>query len=189
MNETVSIKRSITIGDVKGLVENARYIEGELKKTIDVSITELIKPRSKKKTALVLKSAYTELQRKYDELLSRADELSKQQNKSQQTITNLQSSTESAIQTSDADRKRREQLELDVINNNNNRVDSINELNELKEQLLQSKLDTVSAKIDRVSKRDEVIPNDKDKSSDTIITQKKSIVPDIVKWPVRGSLK
>ena len=119
MNETVSIKRSITIGDVKGLVENARYIEGELKKTIDVSITELIKPRSKKKTALMLKSAYTELQRKYDELLNRTDELNKQHNKSKQTITKLQSSTETAVQTSDADRKRREELELDAINNNN----------------------------------------------------------------------
>jgi hypothetical protein len=98
----------------------------------------------------MLKSAYTELQRKYDELLNRTDELNKQHNKSKQTITKLQSSTETAVQTSDADRKRREELELDAINNNNERIDSINELNELKEQLLQSKLDVIDSKVDGI---------------------------------------
>jgi len=147
MRETpTTIKRTLVIGNTSGLIENARYIEGELKKTIDVGISELIKPRTKRQTNTLLRNAFVELQGRYDVLVLQMSELIGERT----TLTRTNSDTSNAALgiINDINQQRLDELQQELIDKNNERVDYISEMSELKDELTQSKLNTVNARVD-----------------------------------------
>jgi len=148
MDTNTTIKRSLVIGDVRGLIENARYLEGELKKTIDVSITELIKPRSNKQTQTMLKSAYTELKRKYDELVQRNSELAQQQRQAEDTISKLKNITTQPVNSNDEyNKKLQDELNSELERLSTEYTNTMKELSDVKEQLIDSKISNIDSRV------------------------------------------
>lgn len=148
MDTKATINRTLVIGDVRGLIENARYLEGELKKTIDVSITELIKPRSKKQSATMLKSAYAELKRKYDELVQRNGDLSERQRQAEDTIAKLKGTVTQPTDSNDEANKRlQDELNAEIERLSTEYSNSMQELSDVKEQLINSRIDNIDSKV------------------------------------------